>query len=66
MVFYLFYFLNWFDYPKGVEFLHMKKALKLRLLVRAVEGDPIAWLSELSRDREWIELGIKELSLILG
>jgi len=27
--------------------------------------DPIAWLSELSRDKEWIELGIKELSLIL-
>jgi hypothetical protein len=28
--------------------------------------EPTAWLSELSRDREWIELGIKELSLILG
>jgi hypothetical protein len=37
---------------------------KLILLTRSCE--PIAWLSELSRDREWIELGIKELGLILG
>ncbi len=28
--------------------------------------EPTVWLSELSRDRRWIELGVKELSLILG
>lgn len=34
------------------------------LLVLARIGEPLRWLSELSREREWIELGIKELSLI--
>ncbi len=28
--------------------------------------EPLAWLSELSMDREWIEAGIRDLGLVVG
>ena len=46
---------------------NIKEPLPLdnRINIVICQYDSFAWLSELSREMKWIELGIKELSLML-